>query len=503
MEFFFAVFFVLFYYLRPQDWVAGLIGLNLIKPIIVMWFAVLFAGRSIASPLPGVLRTPHDWVILTYLLYVVWNAPDSMATFTGFLPSVVFYALTVQSLNSWPRLQSYLKWWTIALAILALLAVLIPLGIDLTGGKDYTERFVGRLALGTWLHNNPNALGHSVIVAIPLSYFMFFWRGTTVGKFVLFPMIVGLAYWCVYLTESKGSFLVGAILVCSVYLVGRPKFVQIATLVIALTLGVGALSFLPRMSQMNDLGSDEGVQGRLLAWEMARGVTETHATGLGWQQFVALIDWEEMSGTVYDIPKATHSSYVQVGADLGRYGLFIYLAGLWCVLHTLLRFQPANDLEDRCRRILWVLLLSTVISGWMINRQYHTEYFLLVAATAALHRLAKGRELEMAPTASSASTEVELLDSHAIKESVESELLLDIGATTSDYVKSESQSAEEILEAGPLKGITGETPAFSNKTEDDVPVKSLWNRFGLLDVAVCIGLTWLTFWLWDYILENI
>ena len=477
MEFFFAVFFLLFYYLRPQDWVPGFIGLNIVKPIIAIWLGALFAGRSLPSPLPGVLRTPHDWLILSYFVYVVWNAPDSTETFKGFLPLVAFFALTVQSLNSWTRLQTYLKWWTIALAVLALLGVLIPLGIDPTGGKDYTMQF-GRLALGTWLHDNPNALGHSVIVAVPASYFVFFWRGNAFGRWVVFPIITAIACWCVYLTESKGSFLVGGALVASIFIVGRPRIVQIAALATAMVLGVGALSFLPRMSQMSDLSAEQGVQGRLMTWEVARTESKLHATGAGWKQFVALIDVKGWDGEmIYDMPKATHSSYVQIAADLGRYGLFFYLAGFWCVFRTLLKFRPADETEDRCRRVLWVLLISTLISGWMINREYHTEYFLLVAAAGALHRLAKGRELEL------------------------------LNAASSEVPKSESpetQSPELIPSSEPVREIGSSALSISDSTvKEGLPAKPLWNRFGLLDFGACIGLTWLTFWVWDYILENI
>jgi hypothetical protein len=475
MEFFLAVFFLLFYFIRPQDWVPGLMGVNIIRPIIGVWLAALLVNRSRESPLPGILKTPHDWILLTYLLYVVWNAPDSMDTFKAFVPLVTFYALTVQSVNSWPRLISYLRWWVIALTTLATLGILVPLGIDPTGAKDYYEQF-GRLILGTWIHHNPNSLGHSVIMVIPAAYFLFFWRGTALGRFVAFPIAAGIAFWCVYLTESKGAFLVGAILVVSVFVVGRPRIVQIIALTTALGLGIGALSFLPRMSQMDDLSADEGVQGRLMVWEIARGTTKTHPTGVGWRQFTAYIDWKEGDRILRDIPKATHSSYVQVGADLGRYGMFIYLAGLWCVVHSLLKFRPANDLEDRCRRIIWVLLLSFGISGWMINQEYYTEYFLIMAASASLHRLAKGRELELLPIDDPASSEREL---------------------------STHQPESETPVPEPLTQISGITPAFSNKTDDvKAPSNPLWNRFGLLDIAVCAGFTWLIFWVWDYILEN-
>ena len=481
MEFFFAVFFLLFYFLRPQDWVPGLIGMNLIKPIIVTWVAALFMGRSMSSPLPGLLKTPHDWVILSYFIYVVWTAPDSTAAFTGFLPLVAFYALTVQSVTSWGRLVSYLKWWTIALVIVSIIANLIPLGIDLTGGKAYMEEF-GRLCIGTWIHGNPNALAHSVVVVMPVAYLLYFWRGSSVGKWVIFPLFAGLAYWCVFQTASKGAFVVGGITLVSVFIIGRPKVVQILMAVVSLTVGMSALSFLPRMAQMSDLRSDEGVQGRLLAWEMARGVAKTRSTGAGWQQFVARIDWKEGNTILHDLPKATHSSYVQVGADLGTYGLFLYVAGLWCAVHTLLKFRPENDDEDRCRRALAVLLLATAVSGWMINRQYHTEYFLVIAATAALHRLRMSREGAPSNAVAAPDESTDLLAEDSDDRNP--------GATP---VSPETERGQEEM-----------TPIFSTGTETKVsPPKPFWNRFGLVDLAACSGLTYAVFWCWDYIITNL
>lgn len=266
-------------------------------------------------------------------------------------------------------------------------------------------------------------------------------------------------------------------MVASLYIVGRPKFVQIIAIIISLTLGVGALSFLPRMSQMGDLRSDHGVQGRLLAWEVARGVTQTHSTGVGWNEFVAFIDWKEGNRTIYGIPKATHSSYVKIAADLGSYGLFIYLAGLWCVVHTLISFRPANDIEDRCRRFLWILLISNIASGWMINREYHTEHFLLLAAAAALHRLAKARE-----SGFSSSFDFEIMENQ--KEEIDAKK--QSGRALTLFRSADSDAGDSF---------------DGNKSE--LNKKPLWNKFGILDFMVCFALTWFTLWVWDYILLNI
>ena len=84
-----AQLFLFLYFIRPQDWVQPLIGVNVVRPLMMAWIVVLFTRRE-RSPLVGLLRTPHDWVLLTYFIYVVWNAPDSQATFTAFFPLVDF-----------------------------------------------------------------------------------------------------------------------------------------------------------------------------------------------------------------------------------------------------------------------------------------------------------------------------------------------------------------------------------------------------------------------------
>lgn len=308
-----AQLFLFLYYIRPQDWVQPLIGVNIIRPLMMIWMVVLFTRRE-RSPLPGLLRTPHDWVLLSYFVYIVWNAPDSQATFSAFFPLLIFYVLTVQSLTDWDKVLKYLKMWNWMLLSIAAMAVGSLYGVDLTGAVDATINNAGRLAIGTWLCNNPNSLGHTVIVAIPASYCLFSWKGGMSSRLIVFPLCAGLAGACAYFTESKGSYLVAGCLLVMVFVIGRPLGVKALALAAAATMGVSALNFLPRMEQMGNLRSDEGVQGRLMAWELARTARDKTMTGEGWRQFVAMITWEGET-----IRKATHSSYVQVGADIWAY----------------------------------------------------------------------------------------------------------------------------------------------------------------------------------------
>lgn len=492
MEYRLALFFLSFYYLRPQDWVPGLSGLNLVQPIIGLWIVVLFAYRSSQSPLPGLLRTPHDWLMLTYFGYIMWNTPDWNFAFSDIFSLVVFYVLTVQSLTNWSQIYGYLRWWNAMILAVAIIGLLSLIGIDPTGAAELTERNVGRLTIGTWLHNNPNALGHSVVTIIPLSYFMFFWKGSVSGRFIVFPICFFLAGACAWQTESKGAYLVGGALVVLLFVIGRHRIVQVSAIVLALTVGLSALSFLPRMEHMGNVQSDEGVIGRIMAWDLARTATREHPTGVGYRQFRALIDWVDGTRHYHDIPKATHSSYVSVGADLGVYGLFIYVCLIWVAVRSTLFMKTRNDLEERCRRAIVILIAANCMSGWMINRGYHTEYFLLIAVSAAMHRLRIRDEMEsLAPAPEKRKPRV--------MEAPAGGLVL-AGATGSGTA---ALSDRVFSLPGRIESPDRSQSGGTRPHEFVEKKKKLWNRVNWIDFAVAGAFTWVIFVVWDYVIQMI
>lgn len=199
-----ALLFLALYYIRPQDWVPGMAGFNIIRPVMLMW-GMAMLGEGIQSPLRGFFRTPHDWAMLIFYGYVVWTSPAQAGAGMGLFSVVIFYYLTTQSLSSWEKLLGYLRVWTWLLIVIALFGVLQTVGVDITGGREITEFGRGRLALGTWTCNNANALGHTVAAAMPLSYLMLFWRSSMFSRIVLFPAAIAVIVACAWETQSKGS----------------------------------------------------------------------------------------------------------------------------------------------------------------------------------------------------------------------------------------------------------------------------------------------------------
>ena len=374
---------LLLYFIRPQDWISFIEGVNVVRPVVALGLIGLFIRRR-GSRTSGPMRffkTPHEWLILTYLGYIVFTSPDSFNDAKELLSQGAFYFITLHAISSAGQLQRFLRWWCWALLGIVVMALGTLYGFDFTSSSSYTEAMFGRLSLRSWLLDNPNALGHTLASLLPILYLSMF-RGKGILSRILAVGLMFLAGVCIWHTQSKGSYLVGAIGMTVALLIGRPLWMKIAVLAMVLGGGQAVLSSLPRMSDMNSLRSDEGVMGRLMAWEIARSVTKNKTTGEGWKRFNAIIRWEGE-----DIPKATHSSYVKIGGDLGLPGLFLYLSVLCMGARTLLVWRAPDPRMEEQRRILTSLLVCYAMSGWMIDRAYHTEFFMISGAIAAYHAL--------------------------------------------------------------------------------------------------------------------
>jgi hypothetical protein len=252
------------------------------------------------------------------------------------------------------------------------------------------------------------------------------------------------------------------------------------------------VAVLPRMEGMKNLRADEGVLGRLLAWEAARSVTLTKPTGVGYKQFEARILWQGQMEM-----KATHSSFVRVGADLGVTGLCIYVGMILIGLRTVVQFKGLTETMERCRRMLFALLLTFIVSGWMIDRAYHTELFLMLGAAGAYHQISLRHRL--------LGTDDEELDEEGEEEDAAMEPafgLLPVGE-------------QAALPGGMSYAMTSST-AVSMMTDNDgagsdwdssgkpvLDAKSYWHRIGVIDILLGVAAGQAAITLWDYVMKNL
>ena len=472
---------LLFYYIRPQDWVPGMSGFNMVKLAVAAGVLGLLQ-RSRDEPRWRFMSSPQEWVMAIFLGYVVFTAVDPTGALMDLGVLVVFAFMALHTLTTEELLERYLRWWLVALIGILVLVAITRIGLDITNARAMIDVMGGRFCLGTYTLNNPNALGHTLVAIIPLGYFMWFWSSSALSRVrALFLMAVGM--WAIIPTESKGSFISGAVSFMVSVLFGRKLIVQIVVGLTALAMGGTVLALLPRMDQMKRIGSEEGVQGRMLAWDMARAVTKTRLTGMGYKEFHAWIRYE---GVMDD--KATHSAFVKVGGDLGIVGLTMYLGMFLVCGRSLVQYKGLTITMERCRRGLFSLLMCLTISGWMLDRAYYTEVFCLVGAVAAYHQLSIKQRREAALAELRAEEE----------ESDGTEVPFGLPG---DLAKGTTQMA--LAKATDEDGADTQVMNVGNRTPESIKIPGLWTRLGFVDVALAVMGGQLALQFWDYVMATI
>jgi len=502
------------YFVRPQDWMPGMSGFNIMKPLMSLALVAMFTRRRGFSP-ASLIRTPIDWAVVAYALYIIISAPEGQRQVGAVVVFLAYFFVTAQALSTQRRLAVYLRCWLIAILIVAAMAVMSKYGLDLTGAKDITNAIPEkpRLVLNTYLFNNPNSLGHTVVIAVALAYPLLFWRKRFAYKLASIAAIL-LAAYCVYLTSSKGAYIVGFSLVVASQIIGRSRIFQLIAILLAATIGWTALSQLPRMAQIGAARQDEAILGRMLAWEQARLVSQESATGEGFKNFQPLIIFDDE-----EISKATHSSYVLVGAELGRNGMFFYLAVLYASLRALLTSRCRSVEDERSRRAMFIILLAYLLSGWLIDRSYHLEFFLLAGAIAAFHRRLGVEAGALEPDTDDIDEEGRDLggaDGAADEDSLEPDEPYELEKPWEEVDDSKPYSGPALAYTRPSAHrptrhgatiITSiedvDTSAVAEEAiQEELTRRSYWRRIGIIDVLLVLLFAKIVFELWDYVLKS-
>lgn len=370
------------YYSRPFEWI-DLVAV--LRPMMVIMLVALVSmvQRPGGFEIGSLVKTAHDRAMLVFFAYMIATSTDVGAALSDSLTLYGFYVVTAHALCTVRRLRLFLACWCGAMVGVVIMALLTLVGFDPLDSRHITDGVMrGRLVLNTSLLENPNALGHNVAPSVIALYYLLAWRGSPLG-WVKWGISSLLVFLCIYQTQSKGSFLALGVAFVMGQIFGRPKLVQAALLIFALTAGTAGMKLMPRMEGLQDSRNDEGIQGRVEAFKFGLHLMRTHLTGAGMKRFPE--EWRRAHGKGKTF--ATHSAYVGYGAELGRPGLALFLAIAYAGFRTLMFHRGISSEQDRIRRILYGLLVAHLTSCWMLTFQYHVPFFILAGCIGAYQRI--------------------------------------------------------------------------------------------------------------------
>ncbi len=490
MDFTCIVLFLALYYLKPQEWTSVFSTLHFVQMVMIAAIGTLiFRERKLS--LKDFFCTPHDWAMYAFILWVSISSPTPGDTFKEIANRLVFYIVVLQTLTNWDRIRKYLGWWTAMIVIVAALALAGEYFWDPLDSYTIThQRMKDRLVLNLSTTNNPNALAHSLAPAIAMLFYFCIWKRPFFMQEIGYVALC-IPAWAIYLTVSKGGYLVTAVTALATVTFGRAKTAQIVIATIFITATTSAIYLLPRMNELGNTKTDLAVQGRIKAFTFGKKYYDTNLHGIGQGQFVKRLFRD------HGYYKAAHSTYVQLGAELGPPGMFLFLLILWCNLRTLMFSKTHNADQERIRRLLFVLVLAYIVSGWMLDFGYRATFFIFTAAVSAFHRLLYklGQQSEDSAQTNALpmpAWRARLLTAPA-PAGIPAEVVMQI-------VPEPAQPAAP--DAAPWKTRHKEIEAQSEDTDGTLPAQ-FWNRIGLLDFVVVFAWLKVTEYVWTYIIANV
>ncbi len=311
-------------------------------------------------------------------------------------------------------------------------------------------------------------------------YFLFLWQRPLFIKELALGLMT-LPIWCMYLTFSKGAYLSGGITLIAGLLFGRPKIVQVAIVVFALTSGVTIVKSLPRMEELSS--REGGIQGRLAAWSFGYQNLHENPSGIGWGKFVGAF----RSANGYG--KAPHSSYVQLGTEFGKPGLFLFIGLFYVSMRTIVTVKTKTLEEERIRRMCFVLVFSFYLSSWVIDFATRGTLFMNPATVAAFQRQILKRHESDIETAEQ--------DLEEYKKDPETWTgWTDLGMKSPSVAAASAGYTPRIQENNNKVALQ----TLEARTKEPPPIS--WDKITIPDVIIVYLMTRQAIWAWGYVLET-
>jgi putative inorganic carbon (hco3(-)) transporter len=385
MLFFLTCLYTILYYIRPSEWVPGMIGTPLmflvgLVSITGICFALLGGKGNLFASGAASMTLGYGLAILCSQLSKGYFT-GTVQAFNAASPAIVGYFLIVSSLDSRERLNRFVLLLILLSTFLAFEGWLQHATGFSHGGMDpYLEHkiyddgtaiTVPRIRwYGTF--NDPNDLGLALVIVIPFLLDMMLR-----GRYLLPVGSLALVTTAIYFTNSRGSVL-AALASTMAYFVFRYRSMK--GLVLGFILAVPLLIFGPsRMSQVT--ASEESAHGRVDAWYQGYQMFKAHPFfGVGQGMF-----------TDYH-PITAHNSFVLVMAELGMVGTFfftgiIYYAFFWVWQGYFRRPAMASAADAGLISATYASLSGLLAAMFFLSRAYVLVPFIVLALATAVSRL--------------------------------------------------------------------------------------------------------------------
>jgi len=381
MEFFGLLIFLFLVYIRPQDFVPGLLGARLVfvAMALTIFYWIMTEVQRRTTKLFNL--TQDFWLfglavaVLISTFKINWLS-YTLNTLVEMSKLLAFYFMVSFIIDSEKRLEVFVKFLVFFTMAVCFVAALQPFGIDIFKVGMSEDRIQG-----VGIFQNPNYLAYSAIFALPFAYNLLV-RSQGFANRMLGFSALSVLVWAIFLTKSRGGFI--CFVLTMLFTIGQTRgrvfrllvnLFSVLIILLAVTNGFGRMGTLLNMQQ------DSAIMDRVEAWYVAIQLfKESPLTGIGYGRF------EEYSR------KAAHSSFVQIGVENGVIGLFLWVGFLYFLLKRTKWLVSHSSLSKTYFLSLEGTLFAYLVTSFLATMGLRITLFIIGGLVAAAERMELKKE---------------------------------------------------------------------------------------------------------------
>ncbi len=396
----FYIFLILIFILigRPQDSLSFLRPFRLALLFTLLAFISTFINKH--NSFRKILDINESIKYVLFFLRMIFGIPFAIHRgnsfnyiFTKYLSNILFFCIFVVQVTSIKKLEK-------VLFVLCLSVFLYSIFTMATGSfSDETWHHARYFEAGTMF--DPNDMAYFFVSMLPLVFYFVLRKPLYKKNIAVISVIV--SFYIILLSGSRGGFLglATVFILIAFTKLGGLKVSHKIILVVFLIIGsayYGHNIDMDRYLTMTNIEDDYNVtdeSGRLSIWKRGFQMTLSHPiTGVGVNCFHIGIGYQrEAEG---EIPKwqAPHNSYVQVLAETGIIGFFVFMSLIFnCIknFHYLSRDKLISDGAPHpytyIAGLFKVGFLGSLVCAFFLSQAYSIFFTLYFALSAVLRHL--------------------------------------------------------------------------------------------------------------------
>jgi O-antigen ligase len=304
-----------------------------------------------------------------------WPSQSFSFFLSGFLNYLVIIWLMVVAIDSYEDLLTFIMGTLLSAFLLA--------GSSLLLNSD-----MERLSIG--LTYDANDLAFILVLFLPLIYYML---KTANGFRKIFLVVVGLIFLVsIILTQSRGGLLGISTIVLGILMLEKVRIGKIfffSIIILCVFSYTAPSGYWNRMATMLNPSQDyntTSTDGRIEVWKRGLVLMMDHPLlGVGLSAFAVA---EGSSHTTGGGKWSTaHNSFIQIGAELGAVGLFLFLLMIYSAIKTLRKARRELPLGSKIIFLIngvEVGLYGYIVSGFFLSQAYSSALIVLIGLSIVL-----------------------------------------------------------------------------------------------------------------------